>query len=477
MKKTSIWMNINNISCKQLDHNLEVDVLIIGGGITGLSTLLELQNSHLKTILVERNICGHGVTARSTAKITYLQEKILMNIRKSSYDTASQYLKSQIDAVQRFSNIINKNHIDCDLQEVSSYIFTNDEKNVTKLEDEYNFLISNHVTVKKTKLKDIDNILALKVDHTYTIHPLRYINHLKRTMKDSIYENSKVEAIDKKDGYYYSKVNHYVVKSKYVVLATHYPYFLVPLLFPFKNHVETSYIGAKEVKSSQDISAISIDKPCISMRYYENGKKNYLIYLFQSLASCNIKSIQDNFDELNSKYSFDYIWSNKDIITNDYLPYIGRVYKDDDTLLIGCGYNTWGLTNGCLAGKILADIITQKDNPYIHLFSPHRHINLNKIVRLPIDLGCSLKAMVKSTKANVNNSKVIYKKIDGKNVAIYRDSKGKEHIVLNKCPHMKCGLLFNEVEETWDCLCHGSRFTIDGKCIEGPSNFDISFKS
>ena len=476
MKKTSIWTNIKDIDCKMLDKDIEVDVLIVGGGITGLSTLLELQNSNLKTILVERNICGHGVTSRSTAKITYLQEQIYMNTRKSSYDKASQYLKSQIEAASRLKDIITKNHIDCDLKEVSSYIFTNDEKNVAKLESEYDFLINNHVNVEKTKFDGINNILALKVDKTYTFHPLKYINHLKNMMKDFIYENSKVEAIDKKDGYYYSKVNSHIIKSKYVVLATHYPYFLIPLLFPFKNHIETSYIGAKEVKNSHDISAINLDTPCISMRYYGDGKKNYLIYLFQSFSSCNIKSIHDNFDELNRKYHFYYIWSNKDIITNDYIPYIGRVYKDDDTFLLACGYNTWGFTNGCLAGKILSDIITKKDNPYIDLFSPHRNINLNKILRLPIDLGCSVKAILKSTKNNVNNMSIIYKKIDGKNVAIYKDKKGKEHIVLNKCPHMKCGLVFNEVEETWDCLCHGSRFTIDGKCIEGPSNYDISFK-
>lgn len=134
------------------------------------------------------------------------------------------------------------------------------------------------------------------------------------------------------------------------------------------------------------------------------------------------------------------------------------------------------MTNGAFAGKILADIILKKNNPYIPLFSPHRSININKIKRLPIDTFCSMKAIFKSGKGNVNNSKVIYKKIDRKNVAVYRDKNGKEHIVLNKCPHMKCGLVLNEVEETWDCLCHGSRFALDGKCIEGPSNFDITFK-
>ena len=67
-------------------------------------------------------------------------------------------------------------------------------------------------------------------------------------------------------------------------------------------------------------------------------------------------------------------------------------------------------------------------------------------------------------------------KINGEKVAIYKDTNGKEHIVYNRCPHMKCGIVFNEVENTWDCLCHGSRFDLDGKCIEGPSNYDISFK-
>ena len=473
MKKNSIWLNNKDVNCPKLEQDMEADVLIIGGGITGLSCLLELKNSKLKTILVERNMCGHGVTSRSTAKITYLQEQIIMNIRKSSYDHASLYLASQRDALKMLKKNITSNQIDCNFRQVSSYLFTNDEANVSKLEEEYNFLKNNGVKVEKATLEGVPNILALKVDDTFVFHPLKYINHLKTMFQDSIFEKSKVEKIDKKDGYYYSLVNGYMIKSKYVIIATHYPYFLIPFLFPFKTHVETSYIGAKEVKNIQDISAINIDKPCVSMRYHCDGKKNYLIYLYQSFSSCNIKSIEENFRKLNS---FDFIWSNKDIITNDYIPFIGRLYQDDDTFLIASGYNTWGMTNGSLAGKILSDIILKKDNPYINLFAPHRHLNINKVLRFPIDVGCSMKAIFKSTKNNVNNSKVIYKKIDRKNVAVYRDKNGKEHIVLNKCPHMKCGLVLNEVEETWDCLCHGSRFALDGKCIEGPSNFDITFK-
>ena len=473
MNNTSIWLNNKDFSCQKLNQDMEVDVLIVGGGIAGLSTLFELKDSNLKTILVEKNLCGHGVTSRSTAKVTFLQNQIV-NILKNSSQNASLYLASQIDAIKRIKEIIAKHHIDCDFKEVSSYLFTNKKENVGKIEEIYQFLNSNQISVEKTKLKELDNILALKVDHTYTFHPLKYICYLKNNMKNRIYENSKVDKIDKIDGFYFTTVNQHIIKSKFIVLATHYPYFLMPFFLPLKSHVETSFIGAKEVENNHEISAINIDKPCESIRYYQDKNKNYVIYLYQSLATCNVGNIKEKFDTLNHNKDFQYLWSNKDVITNDYLPYIGSV-DQDGTFLVATGFNTWGMTNGCLSGMILADLILKKKNPYIELFSLNRSMNLNQVLRFPIDACCNIKAFLVSTKNNVNNRQVIYKKIDGEKVAIYKDEDG-EHIVLNKCPHMKCGLVFNPVEKTWDCLCHGSRFTIDGDCIEGPSNFDIRFK-
>jgi glycine/D-amino acid oxidase-like deaminating enzyme/nitrite reductase/ring-hydroxylating ferredoxin subunit len=474
MKNKSIWMDEKSNNCKSVKKNMEVDVLIVGGGITGISVLHELQNYNLKTILVERNICGFGITSKSTAKITYLQESIYMNIRKSSYELASLYLKSQIDAVNRLKDIINEESIDCNLKEVSSYVFTNDEDNLTKLEEDYNFYTDNNVEAEYvTEIDDLDVLKGIKVPDTYVFHPLKYINYLKNKYMDMIYEKSKLEKINKDNNYYLCTVNDCLIKAKYVVIASHYPYFLFPFLMPLKSHIETSYIGAKRVNSFKEISAINIDKPCISLRYHNDDKNNYLIYLYNSFNSANIKSIRDNFLELNRQYDFDYIWSNNDLITNDYMPIIGII---EGNLMIATGYNTWGFTNGTLAGKIIADIINKNDNEYISLFNPKRGINVNKVLRFPIDTASSIKSIIKSSKGNVNNSKVIYKKINDINVAVYTDDDKKEHIVLNKCPHMKCGIVFNEIEKTWDCLCHGSRFDIDGKCINGPSNYDITFK-
>ena len=256
-----------------------------------------------------------------------------------------------------------------------------------------------------------------------------------------------------------------IIKTKYLVMASHYPYFLIPLGLPFKNYIETSYIGVKK-STNKKFSAISIDKPCISIRYYNNN----LIYLNNSLKSANIKDINKNFDYF--KNNFDYIWSNNDLITNDYLPFIGRI---ENNLFLATGYNTWGMTNGVLAGYIIKDLILEKKNKYEELFNPTRGLNLHKLGRVFTDLYSNIKAFTKSNKNNVNNKSVINKTIKGKKVLIYKDN-NKEYIVLNRCPHLKCGIVFNETEKVWECLCHGSRFTLDGKCINGPSNFDITFK-
>ena len=212
---------------------------------------------------------------------------------------------------------------------------------------------------------------------------------------------------------------------------------------------------------------IKYSKPIISIRSY----LDYLLYLSNSrnISSKvddkeNYKELMKKLDDLDLKPEF--MWSNTDIMTNDGLPYIGNI---DDNLLLGTGYNTWGMTNGILAGKILADIILENDNKYIELFNPKR-INLSIVGGAIADGGYSALGYVSGMFAN--SDKVKYEVVDGKEIATYEDENGK-HSVYTKCPHMGCRLIFNEVERTWDCPCHASRFDLDGKCISGPANGDI----
>lgn len=326
---------------------------------------------------------------------------------------------------------------------------------------------------KKTKY-------CISVDNTAFFHPLKYLTCLKNicNKKFRIYENTKVIEINKcKDGYI-CKTNSNIIKAKYVVVASHYPYFLFPYLFPLKVHLEKSYICASKVKVDDYFSSTNVGAPTLSLRYFNNGKDIYKLVLIGShnLAFCNNDESYFNQLSNHNPKKINYIWSNKDIITPDYLPYIGFI---DDNLLLATGYNTWGMTNGTIAGRLISDLILGNKNKYMELFDPKRGLNLGKIVNYPINLVSNVKSFVGS-KLNKNKSwysdRVYFTKKNGRDLAIYIDDAGVKHIVYNKCPHLKCGLIFNEVEKTWDCPCHGSRFDIDGKCTQGPSNYDISYK-
>lgn len=483
MKNTSIWLDgIKKQKFRKLEKDIDVDVLIVGGGITGVSSAYHLSTGDLSVCLVEKNKLLEGVTSRTTGKLTYLQENIYSKlVNFHGKEKSKLYLDSQRDAIKLVKGIIDSNKIDCNLEKVKSYVF--DYKDIESVEEEIHLLNEFGVDLKLSDvLPSGENInSSYFVDDTYVFHPLKYLSKLVDICverKVDIYEDTKVVSIDEEDGYYICRTDNNLIKAKYVVIAVHYPYFLFPFLMPFKSYLEKSYIEAFKVKKNYNFSAINISKPIISTRFYENKGDVYQIFLTNSHNYCFKNDEEKNFEELFKSDERDtlYTWSNKDIMTNDLLPYIGRL--NDSNILIGTGYNTWGMTNGSLAGKIISDIILDRRNRYIELFNPHRKLNLGSFLNFPVALFSSAYSFIK-TKVSKNkewySDRVRFEKRNGKNVGIYVDDEGEEHIVYNLCPHMKCSLIFNEIEKTWDCPCHGSRFNIDGKSIEGPSNYDITY--
>ncbi len=480
MNNKSIWDNFfYDKDLKTIDKNIETDVAIIGGGITGLSIGYFLKNSDLDVCIFERNKIASGITSKTTAKITYLQEGLISKINKIyNKKIAYDYYSSQKHAISLLENIINENKIDCDLKRVYSYYFATNNKDIQKIKDEEKLLKSFNEDVRVIhNLPDGLKIhYGITVPNTYVFNPIKYLQAIKKIIKNevNIYENSKVIKFDKIEDFYILKVNNFTVKAKYVVVASHYPYFLFPYLMPLKCSLEKSYIGVFKTKEESNFSAISESNPVLSIRYLDYNKEKYKLILTGSHNIVNNLNEENNFKEIYKKGP-DYIWSNIDIMTKDNMPYIGEI---SNNLFIATGYNTWGMTNGTLAGEIISGLILKRDNEYAKLFNPKRHNNLNTIIKYPLYAIFSSYALIYS-KINKNKSwykNVILKKIDGVNVGIYKDENGCEHIVKTNCPHLGCTLIFNSVEKTWDCPCHASRFDIDGNVISGPSNYDIRFK-
>ena len=479
----SIWeKDLRKLKENKFD-NKNVDVLIIGGGISGVSTAFELKDSNLNICLIESNEIASGTTSLTTGKLTYLQDTIYSDLESMhDFNISKKYLDSQLYASNLIKNRIKKYNIDCDYIENDSYIFAYKDGDKYKIDKEYNILNKMGVDAKITDKLPIKFpcSYSLKVSNTAVFNPIKYINSLIYIIKDKvkIYEHVRALTITKKNDSYIVNTTKGEIITKCVVVCTQYPFFLVPGLIPFKTHIEKSHVVAAKIEKIENFNAISIGKQIYSIRYH-NDKEGYIIFAGESYKMSNHVNYEERQKELEIKFKklfnldIDYKWSIHDITSNDLLPIIGEV---DNNFLIATAFNKWGMTNGILSGKILSDIILKNDNEFIELFNPKRKITIKRTMNFLVDTF-NISKIFLCTKINKNksfyNDKVKFTNIDGKNYGIYIDEKGKEHIVRNLCPHMKCSLVFNYMDKTWDCPCHGSRYDIDGNVIKGPSSFDI----
>lgn len=477
----SLWgKDLNRETLPSLEKEKVVDTFIIGGGIAGLTTLYYLKDKP-NVYLGDASLVGEGVTKNTTGKLTYLQNTIYSDLTNNiNEDTAVSYLKSQKMAIDLAKEIIEKEKIDCHLEKVDSYVFTNKESEVKKLKQEKEFLTSQEIEVQEGNLSlKVPYISAISVKDTYVFHPIFYINHLKNLLKDKIYENTKITKIKRKNGKYICYSDKTKIVASKVIVTCHYPFFFVPFCLPLKSHIEKSYIIARKVEKNPKFSAITVSNPGISVRYYEDKSGVYEICLSSSHKTSKDQDDLKNFKNVKRIFNIkeeDIVasWSNVDIITDDKLPYIGEMKKN---FYIATGFNTWGMTNGILSGFLLSRKVLGEEMPFEDLFLVQRS-NFYQVKNFFPNVMNSAIAFIGSKKHKKEwyKENLVFIKKNGKSIAIYNDKNGKKHIVYTTCPHMGCSLIFNEKELTWDCPCHSSRFTIDGECIKGPSTKNIKYK-
>ena len=409
MKNISIWQDTVNDSDKYeaLNENIDVDILIIGGGITGCSTFYQFRDDNRKIALVEKNRIGSGASSRSSAKITFLQEDIYTRLKYIfGRDKSYLYYRSQKEALKIVSDIVKNENIDCDFKKSKSYLYTLDSLNVKKIDKERNIVSS--FGEKTTPIKKLPNGMRVEagfyVNDTYIFHPLKFINEIVKksiSLNHRVYENTKIIKIEKEDNYFKCYTEKNIIKAKKIVLALHYPYFLLPYLMPLKCYLEKSFLVCSSVNSSYDFNAINIEKPLKSMRYYNDYLLTVSFSTNLAFAS-NSRMMLDDLEDSTGITNYDYVWSNYDLMTLDHLPLIGFI---DDNLILSTGYNTWGNSNGILASTIIKDLINNKYNIYKELFDPRRAFNKQKLINYPINIFSNIYSFIDS---KVNKNKTFY---------------------------------------------------------------------
>lgn len=473
MFNNSIWLKgVKTKANKKVTKDLETDILIIGGGITGLTTAYFLKGK--KVVLIDKDKIGYGKTAFSTGKLTYLQDNLL----KGNKEKENLYLQSQIDALNIVKDIVIENNIKCDYESNLSFLYATNKKEKRKIKKIEKILTRNNISYKIKENNNLYNsIYSIKVDDTAVINPVKYMLGLKEvlTKKIDIYENSIATDFEYIDERFKVKVNNSYIIAKILIVATHYPFLISLGLIPFKTHIEKSFLAAMNIDKNKKFNAIS-QNGNHSIRFYTREQEDYMVYCSVSnRLSKNIdneKISKSLLWEIKSRFNnkVKYIWSNIDVMSSDLIPLSGKL---DKNLYIATGYSTWGLTNGTISAKVISDLILGLDNKYTSLLDPNR---MSNIVNLIVNNMKTAKTYILS-KAIKNYSfykkEVVVYTENGIRYGKYTDDNNVEHIVYNKCPHMKCNLIFNSLDKTWDCPCHASRFDIDGNVISGPANYSI----
>ncbi len=427
----SLWIEtVKKAKFDSLNGDINTDVLIVGGGLTGILCAYMLQKAGVNYTLIEaKEICS-GITKNTTAKITaqhgLIYDKI---IKKYGINAAKLYYKANNNAIRLYNNLCNE--YDCNFETKDAYVYsTNDVTKIISEVNAYKKIDINAEFVNKIPLP-FSVLGAIKLTNQGQIHPLELLYKLSKNL--NIKENTKLINLAQNS----AETNNGKIKFKKAIITTHFPILNKHGSYFLKMYQHRSYVIA--LKNAQNLDGMYVDHDLKGLSF-----RNYDDYLLLGGGSHHTGKSGGAWTELEDfakkhypKATIEYRWATQDCMTLDGIPYIGNYSKNTPNLYVATGYNKWGFTSAMVAAEILCDLVQEKTNDFANTFSPSRSI-LHP--QLAINSVESFLNIITPTTP--------------------------------RCPHLGCALKYNKYEHTWDCPCHGSRFTKDGELIDGPATDD-----
>ena len=496
-KPASFWIDSTAETSFPKMENATVDVAIIGAGITGITAAYLLKKAGKTVALVEAQQIAKSASGHTTAKVTSLHQLIYATlIDRHGEDKARLYGESNQAGVEFVASTVEQEGIDCDFQRNDTYSFAEDKKNLDKVQKEYDAAVKLGLPaefVTETTLP-FDIAGAVKFTNQAQFHVRKYLLHLANTIPGDgsyIFEDSRVQTVDEGTPCTVH-ANGTTLQATDVLLTTHLPIVDTGLFFA-KTYPQRSYIiGAKisEEKAPQSMY-IGVGKNYHSIRTTPTEDGGLLLLIGGGGHKVGEKSeTEESYQELDrylhSHFGIDkvdYRWSSQDYESFDKLPYIGKLTPANDHLYVATGYSLWGMSKGTMAGMLLADLVRGIDNPWADLYDSLRATPFvtQESIKNNLDVGKHwvldrLKGIEKWSTDDVKPGEGKIITMDGEKVGVYKDEAGRVTAVNATCPHLACIVNWNSAEKSWDCPCHGGRFTCDGKVIQGPAVKDLEQK-
>lgn len=469
----------NKASRPTLQADIKTEVAVIGAGLAGVLTAYLLQQKGISTVVLECNEAGSGKTMNTTAKITsqhgLIYRKLMMY---KGEERTWEYAMANQHAIEKFEEIINELQIDCDYQILPNYIFTMDNELRLKQEVEAARKVGLPAVLTKETALPFSVKAAVRFDNQSQFHPLKFLDTVANEL--TIYEHTRVTEVHN-DGLI--KTDKGSVRAKSIVIATHYPFINVPGYYFFRLHQERHYLtvleGTKN-KTHLDGMYLDADPDGFTFRNYQDylllGTGNHRTGKYKPVDA--YAKIEDAARKWYPDASIKHTWSNQDCITPDSIPYIGRYSVNTPNIYVATGFNKWGMTSSMVAAFIIRDMIRGNENTYQKVFNPRRMMLSGSRKLLKDAAITTISLLSEHLKiphdkiSDIKHGEAGVVKYKGQRIGVYRNQEDKYYFVTTKCPHLGCGLEWNQNELTWDCPCHGSRFDYHGNLISNPAMRD-----
>jgi glycine/D-amino acid oxidase-like deaminating enzyme/nitrite reductase/ring-hydroxylating ferredoxin subunit len=487
--KHSLWLDgAAGSEPRTLDRDMTVDVAVIGGGIAGLTTALLLKRGGARVAVLEAGRVGHGVTGCNTAKVTALQGTVYTTIRgRHGEDAAADYAGASAAAVERVATLAREEDIACDLHRRDAFTYAADASELEAVEQEAAAAGGAGLPVELVDGPDLPYPVtaAVRLAGQLEFHPVRYVEGLAAAVEgDGSFVAEGVRALEVSEGSpCVVRTTTRTVTADRVVVATHYP-FLDRGLFFSRLEPQRSYCLAARVRGPlpQGMS-INAGSPTRSVRSYGDT----LVLGGEGHATGSTQATPQRFAALEAfarrhwhVEAITHRWSAQDPIPHDHLPLIGPYTPLSSRLFVATGFMKWGLSGGTLAGMVLSELLAGREDPWAGRFDPAR-VSLRSAPQLAQlnakagahMVGDRLRPAQAGSAEDVPPGEAREVRDGLGKTGVYRDEQGGLHGVSLRCTHLGCLVRFNAAERSWDCPCHGSRFDVDGRVLEGPATHPL----
>jgi glycine/D-amino acid oxidase-like deaminating enzyme/nitrite reductase/ring-hydroxylating ferredoxin subunit len=495
MASQSYWTESASLpTFGRLDGDARADVVVVGGGMTGLTAAYLLARGGRSVVLLERNRCAEVDTAHTTAHLTMVTDTRLKDLVSKLGRTHAQAIwDAGRAAIAQIDEIACEHEIDCGFKWVEGYLHARDSKagadEADTLRAEAALACELGFDATFVTTVPFAGGPGVRFHDQARIHPRRYLAGVARAFTEAggrIFEHSEAEEF--RETPLAVKANGHWVSCGDVVLATHNPLMGIASMsmastFQTKLALYSSYVVAGRVPRGTVPDALFWDTgdPYRYIRLEAHRDHDLLIVGGEDHKTGQVEDTRECFERVERvarervpDIELTHRWSGQVIETPDGVPYIGRM---TDHQYAATGFAGNGMTFGTLAGVMVADAIDGRANPWAELFEPGRSAlrrGLWEYVKENADYpyymvrdrfagaeGRSLRSVKRGS------GKVI--EHNGEKVAAFRDSHGALTLRSAVCTHMGCVVGWNDAESTWDCPCHGSRFTAQGEVISGPA--------